>query len=70
MSLVSLSVFVIEGIPLGLTEMLGSCLLGFVTSGLLNLQRRLFLRFQGFCFRFRLEELKLIPSTFPIFFGL
>ena len=67
MSLVSLSVFVIKGVPLGLKEVLGSSLLGFVTSGLLNLQRRLFLIFQGFCFRFRLEELKLTPSSSPIF---
>ena len=67
MSLVSLSVFVIKGVPLGHKEVLGSSLLGFVTSGLLNLQRRLFLIFQGFCFRFRLEELKLTPSSSPIF---
>ena len=61
----------IQGVPLGLTEVLGSCFLGFITSGgLLNLQMRLFLIFQVFYFRFRLEELKLTPSSSPIFFGL
>ena len=58
----------IEGVPLGPTEVLGSRFLCFFTGGLLNLQGRFFLIFQGFCFHFRLEELKLTTFSYPIFF--
>ena len=57
----------IEGVPLGPTEVLGSRFLCFVTGGLLNLKRRFFLIFQGFCFHFRLEELKLTLFSYPNF---
>ena len=48
-------------IPLGFVKVPSSGLLGLVTSGLLNLQRKISFVFRGFCRLFCLMGRKLIP---------